>query len=409
MRGVGAPEAGVARGTYTGKVRLHRGRVRLRVPEEGHHRAASPLELFFDLVFVVAVAELTEVLLHAPTWAGVLRFGALYVPIWWAWVGYSFYADRFDNDDRIYRLIMIVAMMAVLSVSVAVPRAFTGTAGAKRFALGYFLVRLILLGLYLRAHYHVPRARTLTTRFLQGYGLGAAIWGVSALLPTPHCYLLWGAGLLAELLTPILSASAVARVPFNASHIPERFGLFTIIVLGEVVALNAIGIAASGLRAETMAVVAGSFLIAACQWWLVFDHVDPSPLRQWRLTGQAYVYGHLFVHGGITVTGVGGLLAAQAANARGHGHPALDGGSVLCFGMAVFLLGVGGIHLLNVGLGGDLRAWSRLGLAAAFTLLGLAGGGLPPLLLEAFLVCGLSGQILVETKAPAVPHTLHSP
>ena len=405
MRGVvGAPEAGGARGTYTGKVRLHRGRVRLRVPEEGHHRAASPLELFFDLVFVVAVAELTEVLLHAPTWAGVLRFGALFVPIWWAWVGYSFYADRFDNDDRIYRLIMIIAMMSVLSVSVAVPQAFTGTAGAKRFALGYFVVRLILLALYLRAHYHVPAARTLTRRFLQGYGLGAAIWGTSALLPTPHCYALWITGLLAELLTPILSSSAVARVPFNASHIPERFGLFTIIVLGEVVALNAIGIAASGLRAETLAVVAGSFLIAACQWWLVFDHVDASPLRKWRLTGQAYVYGHLFVHGGITVTGVGGLLAAQAANGR---HPALSGGPVLCFGMAVFLLGVGGIHLTNVGLRGDLRAWSRLGLAAVFTLFGLAGTDLPALLLEAVLVVGLSCQILIETRAPAVPHTLH--
>ncbi|WP_333774219.1 low temperature requirement protein A [Streptomyces sp. IBSBF 3136] len=408
MRGVvGAPEAGGARGTYTGKVRLHRGRVRLRVPEEGHHRAASPLELFFDLVFVVAVAELTEVLLHAPTWAGVLRFGALFVPIWWAWVGYSFYADRFDNDDRIYRLIMIIAMMAVLSVSVAVPQAFRGTPGAKRFALGYFVVRLILLGLYLRAHYHVPRARTLTRRFLQGYGLGAAVWGVSALLPAPYCYALWGAGLLAELLTPILSASAVARVPFNASHIPERFGLFTIIVLGEVVALNATGIAASRLRAETLAVVAGSFLIAACQWWLVFDHVDASPLRKWRLTGQAYVYGHVFVHGGITVTGVGGLLAAQAAN--GRAHAALDGGPVLCFGMAVFLLGVGGIHLLNVGRRGDLRAWSRLGLAAVFALFGLAGDGLPTLLLEAVLVAGLSCQILIETRAPAVPHNLHDP
>ncbi|MQY35629.1 hypothetical protein SRB17_36100 [Streptomyces sp. RB17] len=400
----------MARGTYTGKVRLHRGRVRLRVPEEGHHRAASPLELFFDLVFVVAVAELTQVLLHAPTWAGVLRFGALFVPMWWTWVCYTFYADRFDNDDRIYRLIMIIAMMSVLSVSVAVPQAFSGTAGAKRFALGYFVVRLILLGLYLRAHYHVPRARTLTRRYLQGYGLGAAVWGASALLPAPSCYALWTVGLLAELLTPILSASAVARVPFNASHIPERFGLFTIIVLGEVVALNAIGIAASGLRPETLAVVAGSFLIAACQWWLVFDHVDASPLRKWRLTGQAYVYGHLFVHGGITVTGVGGLLAAQAANAtgHGHGHVALAGGPVLCFGMAAFLLGVGGIHLLNVGLRGDLRAWSRLGLAATFALLGVAGDDLPVLLLEGALVVGLSCQILIETRAPEVPHTLHS-
>ncbi|WP_438292947.1 low temperature requirement protein A [Streptomyces sp. HUAS TT7] len=401
MRGVlDAPEAGAARGTYTGRVRLHRGRVRLRGSEEGHHRAASPLELFFDLVFVVAVAELTEVLLHAPTWPGVLRFTALFVPVWWTWVCYTFYADRFDNDDRVYRLIMIIAMMGVLSLSVAVPTAFTGGPGAIRFTLGYFVVRLILLGLYLRAHYHVPRAHPLTRRFLQGYGLGAAVWGSSVLVPVPYCYALWAAGVAVELLTPILSSSAVARVPFNASHVPERFGLFTIIVLGEVVALNAIGIAASGLRPQTLAVVAGSFLIAAGQWWLVFDHVDASPLRKWRLTGQAYVYGHLFVHGGITVTGVGGLLAAQAAN--GGGRMPLDGGPVLCFGMAVFLFGVGGIHLLNVGPRGDLRAWSRLGLSAVFVLFGAAGGGLPTVLLEAVLVGGIACQILVETRAPAV-------
>ncbi|WP_328311918.1 low temperature requirement protein A [Streptomyces sp. NBC_00442] len=403
MRGVlDAPEAGVARGTYTGKVRLRRGRVRLRVSEEGHHRAASPLELFFDLVFVVAVAELTEVLLHAPTWAGVLRFTALFVPVWWSWVCYTFYADRFDNDDRVYRLIMIAAMMAVLTLSVAVPTAFAGGSGAKRFTLAYFVVRLILLGLYLRAHYHVPRARPLTTRFLQGYGLGAVIWGIAALVPTPYCFALWATGAAVELLTPIVSTSAIAKVPFNVSHVPERFGLFTIIVLGEVVALNAIGIAASGLRGGTLAVVAGSFLIAAGQWWLVFDHVDASPLRKWRLTGQAYVYGHLFVHGGITVTGVGGLLAAQAAN--GGGRMPLDGGPVLCFGMAAFLFGVGAIHLLNVGRRGDLRSWSRLGLGAAFVLFGVAGGGLPTVLLEAVLVAGIACQILVESRAPAVSH-----
>ncbi|MBT2454453.1 low temperature requirement protein A [Streptomyces sp. ISL-86] len=397
----------MARGTYTGKIRLHRGRVRLRVSEEGTHRAATPLELFFDLVFVVAVAELVEVLLGSPSWPGALHFTALFVPIWWTWVCFTFYADRFDNDDRVYRLIMIAAMMAVLLLSVAVPHAFDGAGGAKRFALGYFAARLILVGLYLRAHFHVPKARLLTKRFLQGYGLGAALWGASALLPVPYCYVLWVAGLVAELLTPILSSSAIARVPFNVSHVPERFGLFTIIVLGEVVALNAIGIASSRLRAEALVVVAGSFLLAACQWWIVFDHVDASPLRQWRLTGQAYVYGHLFVHGGIAVTGVGGLLAAREADAGGP--PLSDGGPVLCFGVAAFLLGVGGIHLLNVGLGGDLRSWSRLGLGAVFVLFGVAGDGISPVLLETLLVGGLACQILIESRAAVVGQVERNP
>jgi low temperature requirement protein LtrA len=377
-------------------------RLRLRTSVEEEGRSTSPLELFFDLVFAVGMAELVAVLLHQPSWGGAARFAALFIPVWWTWVCYTFYADRFDNDDRLYRLVMIVAMTAALSLAVMVPGAFADRGGAVRFALSYLVVRLILIGLYLRAHHHAVEARPLTRRYLQGFAAGATCWAAAALVPPPASYVLWALGLGLEMATPLVSAAAISRVPFNRSHIPERFGLFTIIVLGEVVALNAAGIATSHLRPAALATVFGSLLVGAAQWWLCFDYVDDTPLRQWRLTGQVYVYGHLVVHAGIAATGVGGLLATEAANS------ALAGTAwrpVLCLGIAAFLLGIGAIHLVNVRPPGDLRAWSRIGLGALLAVLALVGPPLPPVGMEVVLLVCLAAQITVEGKVPDV-HTI---
>ncbi|MBF9070764.1 low temperature requirement protein A [Streptacidiphilus fuscans] len=391
-----------------GGPRSDRIRLRLRKADAAHDRSTSPLEMFFDLVFMVAVAELVSVLLHDPTWAGAARYTALFVPVWWSWVSYTFYSDRFDNDDRAYRLIVIAAMAAILFMSMAIPGAFSGSTGAARMALSYAASRLILVGLYARAHRHAHEARPLTRRYLLGFGTGAAVWLVSVFVPPPVCYVLWAVGLAVDMLTPLLSAAAIARVPFDMSHIPERFGLFTIIVLGEVVALNAAGITSSRLQPMALAAVAGAFLVAAAQWWLCFDFVDASPLRQWRLTGQAYVYGHLVIHAGIAATGVGGLLATEAANT---GRQTGAWQTVLCWGVAAFLLGIGTIHQLNMRPWGDPRAWCRLGLGTAFLVLGTLDVPMRPPVLELILICGLAGQILVESRvagpvpaAAAHPH-----
>jgi low temperature requirement protein LtrA len=135
---------------------------RLRTVEDVEGRHASALELFFDLVFVVAVAELGETLSHNTSAVGYLQFAFLFVPVWWAWVGYTFYSDRFDTDDLVLRLAMFAAMLAVVWLAVEIPRVFEDPAGAARFAAAYACVRLVLVGLYLRADYHEPRARPLT-------------------------------------------------------------------------------------------------------------------------------------------------------------------------------------------------------------------------------------------------------
>jgi low temperature requirement protein LtrA len=391
-----------------------RRRPRLRTapgePGTGTPRHATTFELFFDLVFVVAVAELADALLHHPTAAGLGRYVALFVPVWWAWVGYTFYADRFDNDDAVQRLLMVAAMLAVASLAVAIPDAFRDARGSAQFASSYVAVRALLIALYLRAHWLVPEGRPLTARYITGFVAGATLWLGSLALPPPARYALWAAGLAIELATPLLSASAIARVPFHGSHIPERFGLFTLIVLGEAVALGALGIGQTRLVAAGGLVAGGAFLVVTAQWWLYFECVDTSPLRQWRRTGQAYVYGHLLVFASLAATGVGGLLATRAAGRGGGaagaggagrasgGAGALAAGErwVLCLGVAGFLVAVGLIHLVNTPPRGDVRAWTRLGLAAAIVLLAAGGGGLGPVAIVVLLLAGLCAQVAGE-------------
>jgi Bacterial low temperature requirement A protein (LtrA) len=137
------------------------------------------LELFFDLVFAVAVAELGEALLHDISAAGFAHFAVLFVPLWWAWVGYAFYADRFDTDDVVLRAAMLTAMLGVIWLAIEISSAFHSPAGAAYFAAAYATVRLVLVGLYLRADYHEPRARLLTRRYIAGFSLGAVPWIIS--------------------------------------------------------------------------------------------------------------------------------------------------------------------------------------------------------------------------------------
>jgi low temperature requirement protein LtrA len=129
---------------------------RLRTLENtNEERHASALELFFDLVFVVAIAELGETLSRHPTATGFLHFAVVFVPVWWAWVGYTVYADRFDTDDLIFLLAMLTAMLVVVWMAIEIPSAFHNASGGGRFAGAYAAVRFGLVALYLRAD-HTP-------------------------------------------------------------------------------------------------------------------------------------------------------------------------------------------------------------------------------------------------------------
>ena len=232
-------------------------------------RHATWLELFFDLVFVISIAEVVHTLEDYRTLADFAGTAGLFVAVWWAWVGYTVYADRFDTDDLLHRVLVLAGMLAVIAMALSVHDALHG--GSARFALAFVAVRGIVLLLNARARRHAAAARPLLNLYLTAFSIGASLWLVSVLVPEPGRYLLWGVALVVELSAPWVGRHQIARAPIHASHLVERFGLFTLIVLGESVisvAQGAVKGAAQGSWTAAMAAAAvAGFLAVACLWW----------------------------------------------------------------------------------------------------------------------------------------------
>ncbi|MEV0268125.1 low temperature requirement protein A [Hamadaea sp. NPDC050747] len=366
-------------------------RLRFGVARDAEERHGSWLELFFDLIFVVVVAELAATLEHHPTVHGFVRYAALFLPVCWAWVGYTFFADRWQREDAPHKLLMIIAMLVVAFLALAIPHAFEGDRGSIRFAISYSAVRVLLIILYARAYHTDPAARPLTGRYLLGFTIGLLLWLGSIGVPLPQRHWLWVAGFAVELATPLLSARAISRVPFHRSHIPERFGLFVIIVLGEAVALGVAGLGGGSLGASALFTAAIGFLGVGALWWHYFDCVDGTPLQRWLVSGQTYVYGHLVLFPAITAYGVGVLLAGQTP------PQAVAARWCLCGGGAAYFLVLAAIRWTVTAPSGDRRVWTRV--VAASVLLGLAAiGGLPILVVDVIVLAVIAGQLGVEHR-----------
>ena len=162
---------------------------RLRTVEtEAIERRVTWTELFYDLVFVVAVAGLGRRLLEDTSWTGFWSFAGLFVPLWWAWAGFTFYADRYDTDDLGQRLLAVAQMVTVALMAASI------SGGAAEplvaYALSFVAARTILIVMYLRARRHVPDTRQLVTGYTKGMSLAVLFWLVSVFVPEPARYVL---------------------------------------------------------------------------------------------------------------------------------------------------------------------------------------------------------------------------
>jgi len=277
---------------------------RLRVEQEDEStNHASWIELFFDLVFVVVIAELSHMLETHLSWGGFLQFALLFVPCWWAWVLVTFYVDRYDTDDPPHRLLILVAMLAVIFLAANVHNAFDQ--GAIGFVLSYVSLRTIVLTLYWRASRYVSTARSNLKLYLASYVPSTGLWLVSIALPVPIRYWFWGVAMAIELLMPILGTRILAGTPAHPSHLQERFGLFTLIVLGESI-VSVASTTASGAWDvwQTLAAV-GGFGIAACVWWLYFNFLETSVIIRGIGSVHAFNYGHFPIVMGLALMAVG--------------------------------------------------------------------------------------------------------
>lgn len=287
----------------------------------GQGRSASHLELFFDLAYVLAVGELAASLLTDLDWGGVLRFLGLFVLVWLSWVGFTLYANRFDTDDLLMRLAKFAAMAAILGVAASMSGA-TGT-HITVFAASYLLGRLVLLGLYARAWRHVPASRDTVGVYLTGMTLVVGLWAASLFVPTPATFVLWAVAAVIDILTPVLASRHGGQAPLHLEHLPERFGLLVILVLGEVTAAIVVGVHDTTWDRPSVVIAGAAFLTGAGVWWIYFDvgsAISTNSLQRAEETeahrdepGHAglderhdlFVYGHLPLTVGILALGAG--------------------------------------------------------------------------------------------------------
>ena len=310
----------------------------LRTREDEGHRTATWLELFYDLAFVVAVAVIAARLVADVSWAGVASFFGYFALLWWLWASHTYYADRYDTDDLVYRLLAAAQMVAVVVIAASLSPDVAGS--TRAFAYGYAVSRWLLVVMYWRAYRHVGETRELVKGYLVGFGSAAVVWTASSLVPENTRIILWAAALAIDLATPWVMRKQQARVPLDVSHLPERFGLFTILVLGESIAAVVTGLGHSEWAFGPTTTAAIGIGLATAMWWLYFDNArgsvvrrDASVRRTWRPT--VWIYTHLLLAAGLGASGVGIEIAVAEA---GHGPmPSADRWLLVGSVVAVFL------------------------------------------------------------------------
>jgi low temperature requirement protein LtrA len=301
---------------------------------DGHDlepRRVSWVELFFDLVFAGAVNQLAGALQDHPSLTTLAHFAFFFVPVWWLWVQFSFYADRHESDDASHRGAFLLAMVLCAGLAASAARAVSGDPAG--FVIAFAALRGLLLLLYARARKHLPATRALYGRYLTCFGTGGALWLSSLAVGNPLRYAVWTAALAADAAGALSMLAPERRVPLNARHLVERFQLFVLIVLGESVARL---ISAATLRpwsVPLVVVLAAAVVTLATLWWAWIRSADHGALSG-PPTIAWFAAANLPIVAGIAAASAGlhiAILAADGATTIGIGpRAALYGGVSVC-------------------------------------------------------------------------------
>jgi low temperature requirement protein LtrA len=283
--------------------------VRLWPGDPSRSRRVSWLELFFDLIFVAAVAQVGVPLGEDYTRHGLVRYALMFLLIWWAWLGHTMYCTRFDADDVVQRFLTLLQIFAAAAMAANAKAAFESRDSAG-FVAAYAVLRAVLVVQYLRAR-RLEKTHQLTSLYAAGFGVAAVLWGTAAVIPAPLRFWLWGVALLVDMGTPWLAVQHTHTNPPDPEHLPERFGLFTIILLGESVAAVMRGMESQETWSPSAAISAFTGLsLAFGYWWWYFDGIRGAAKREVTtnrkmLLFQIWSYTHLPLYLCIAVVGVG--------------------------------------------------------------------------------------------------------
>ncbi len=277
--------------------------------EPGQSRRASWLELFFDLIFVAAVAQVSVPLSADYAVHGLMRYALMFLLIWWAWLGHTMYSSRFDSDDALHRLLTFIQMFAAAAMAANAKAAFD-TRDSAGFGAAYAVLRTVQSIQYVRAR-RLRETRRLATLYAVGTGVAAVAWAVAAIMPVPARFYVWALALVVDLSTPWTATRYTRKFPPHPEHLPERFGLFTIILLGESVAAVMRGMESQDAWPASAAISAISGLgLAFGYWWWYFDGVKGAAERRIQAgrglkAFHVWTYIHFPLYLSIAVVGVG--------------------------------------------------------------------------------------------------------
>jgi low temperature requirement protein LtrA len=332
-----------------------RGRTPLRRPmgprdRDELDRSATPLELLFDLCFVVAVAQAADRLHHALVQGhiadAVVSYGSVFFAIWWAWMNFTWFASAYDTDDVAYRLLTLLQIGGVLLLAAGVPDGFDRQ-DFTIVTVGYVLMRIAMVTQWLRVAHDHPAGRTTALRYAAGIAVLQLGW--IALLAMPFSWRGPGFLLLAglELAVPVWAERSTQPTAWHPGHIAERYGLFTLIVLGECVlaatATIQAAIGTGGLSPSLAVVAAGGLVLLFALWWSYFDRPAAEGLRISPRSAFGWGYWHLLVFASLAAVGAGLQVVAETVDHHG-GLSGQAAALTLAVPVALFLVILGLLH-----------------------------------------------------------------
>jgi low temperature requirement protein LtrA len=355
----------------------------------------TPLELFFDLVFVLAITQCTALMADHPTWSGLAQGLLVLGVLWWAWVGYAWLTSVIDPEEGAVRLVIFAAMAALLIGGLCVPEAFDGL--GLVFALAYGAFRVSHIALFVLASPEDDALRHSVLGLAVSTAVAVTLLATASLFDGVAQGALWALALFLDMAGPYFFGSEGWRlVP---GHFAERHGLIVIIALGE--SIVAIGIGAAGALDFGIGVVAVlGIAVAAAQWWIYFDVVALISARrlseaepgkaQNELARDSYSYIHLALVAGIVLVALGMKTAIGHTDEHLHSVPAF----ALLGGVALYLLGLVAfryrqVHTINR---------RRLGLAVVLLILVPVATAVPAWLSVAIVVVLLWALIAYEHR-----------
>jgi len=358
--------------------------------ERAQEHQVTPLELFFDLVFVFAITQVTSLLAHDPTWHGVLRGMLVLVALWWAWTGYAWLTSTMDVDEGGVRLAMLASMGAMLFAALAVPGAFTHD--AVLFGVSYLLVRLLHVVLYAIVGRDDPDLLGAVLRFAPTAIVGASLIVVAGFFHGDERVAIWLIALAIDYVGPAIIGPGRGW-HIAPEHFAERHGLIVLIALGE--SIIAIGVGA-GFELVTRVIVAAALgiVVISALWWLYFDVAailartrltQASGVAQANLAREGYSYLHLPLVAGIVLFAFGLKTTLGHAGQELATVPAVG----LCGGAALYLLGHVAFLFRTTG-----RLWRRRTIGAIVLLALIPAAVAVPALAALGLVAAVCSSVV---------------